>query len=460
MADSNQRLRDLEEKRIPQLLWAYALPAVIGTMVNALYNVVDRIFIGQWVGGLAITGLGIDFPLMLVLQAFGMIVGAGAAARTSIYIGSKDVSSAEKVLTNALFLTFIIQFCMLIPAFIYKEELVRLFGASDETMPYAVDYLKIIIPGNIFATLTFSFNNIMRASGYPKKAMWTMLIGAGLNVLLDPLFIKVFGWGIEGAAVATVISMMVTAIVVMAHYFRKDSVVRFRREAFVVSPRIMGLILILGVPPFCVQIIGSLVSALVNNSFVIYSADRLTADMNIGSYTIMNSLAMLIVMFVLGISQGMQPIVGFNYGARKFGRTLECYRMAVGINLSATTAGCLVAMFMPGLLVRCFTADAEIIAIAVKEIRWGMFGFFAVGFQITSGQFMQCIGKAKMAIAISTTRRLVFLIPLLLIMPGIVGLKGVWMAGAIADLLAAGFTMFIIVWQVRKLREAELQTAE
>ena len=300
----------LANEKIPRLLLHYAIPAVVGTMVNALYSVVDRIYIGQGVGAMALSGLALTFPILLFLQAFGMLVGAGTAARVSIHLGKKENDVAENVLGNALILTLILSVITITVSLVFMKELLIWFGGSEQTIPYAEEYLYITIPGNILAGLSFSYNAVMRASGYPRKAMITMLIGAFLNVILDPIFIFGLNMGIRGAAIATVISMAVSAAFVMHHFIQKDSIVRFHTKYFRLKGSIIWNIFTIGMSPFSMQLAGSVVVVIMNHAL-----KENGGDLAIGASGIISSIAMLLVMLIIGVAQGMQPIVGFNHGA-------------------------------------------------------------------------------------------------------------------------------------------------
>ena len=315
---ANEIIGRLENEKVSRLLLQYAIPAVIGTMVNALYNIVDRVFIGQGVGALAIAGLTLTFPILLFLQAFGMLVGAGAATRVSIHLGRKANEMAEKVLGNAFTLTFIITIITVVPCMIWMEDLLLAFGGSEQTIPYAKDYLNIVVPGTILTSLSFGFNAVMRASGYPKKAMFTMLIGAIANVILDPIFIFWLDMGIRGAAIATIISMLLSILFVMNHFIQKDSIVRFHKGTFKLEGHVVWNILTIGVSPFAMQLAGSLVVVIQN-----YALKQYGGDLALGANGIITSVGMLLVMLIIGIAQGMQPIVGFNYGAGQHKRVQD-----------------------------------------------------------------------------------------------------------------------------------------
>lgn len=445
---TNEITQRLEHERVGKLLLHYAIPAVIGTVVNSLYNIIDRIFIGQGVGPLAISGLALTFPILTFMQAFGMLVGAGASARISIYLGRKDNATANHVLGNALMLTFLFSALTITLGLVFLKDLLLLFGGSEQTIPYAESYLYITIPGNILAALSFSFNGMMRASGYPKKAMAAMLTGAILNILLDPVFIFVFDMGIQGAAIATVISMTVSAGMVMYHFVKKDSIVRFQYAYFKLKASVVLGILAIGMSPFAMQMAASAVNAIMNTSLTRYGG-----DLAVGAFGITMSFGLLLVMLVLGVSQGMQPIVGFNYGARLYGRVLETLKLVIIVATTITSIGFLCSMFIPHLIVRAFTTDPGLTEIAVNGMRITFSAFVIVGFQMVAGNFFQSIGIAWKSMFLSIMRQCLFLIPALLVVPRYFGLDGVWMASPIADVLSAVVAAMFIYWQVRKLQK-------
>lgn len=441
----------LEHEKVSRLLFHYAIPAVIGTMVNALYNIVDRIFIGQGVGALAISGLTLTFPILLFLQAFGMLIGAGAATRISIHLGRKAKDKAENVLGNAFTLTFLIGAFTIIPSMIFMDDLLLWFGGSEQTIPYAKDYLYIVIPGNLLATLSFGFNAVMRASGYPKKAMYTMMIGAVLNVILDPIFIFGLGMGIKGAAIATVISMTAGAVFVMAHFVSKESIVRFHTRYFRLNGAIIWNIVTIGMSPFSMQLAGSAVIIIMNHALKEHGG-----DLAIGASGIITSVAMLLVMLVIGIAQGMQPIVGFNYGAGHHDRVLAALRLSILISTVITGVGCAFSLLFPRAIVTVFSTDAELIRITENGLRLTMVAFFVVGSQIMISQFFQSIGVAWKAMFLSLSRQCLFLIPSILIFPTIWELDGVWLAQPFSDFIAAVTAWFFLWHHVKNVKNKVL----
>lgn len=454
MSESTAITNKLATEKTGKLIWNYSLPAIVGTVVMSLYNIVDRIFIGQGVGALAISGLALTFPFMNILTAFGMLVGSGAASRISISLGENDKEKAERILANTFILTFFVSGFAIIMSYIFMGDLLRLFGGTENTVQYAEDYMRIIIPGAIFSALNYGFNNIMRAAGYPRKAMWTMIICAFVNVVLDPIFIFVFDMGIQGAAYATNISFLVGACWVLSHFMRPTTNIRFKRKYFKLKKDIIKSILSIGLSPFCMQIALSFVVVLINVRLLQYGG-----DLAIGAYGIINSVTTLIVMIIIGLNQGIQPIIGYNYGAKLYERMFGVLKTAVIIGTCVSTVGFLLGTFVPELMIRMFTNDLEMIAIASNALRITVVTFPIIGAQIVISNFFQSIGKAKISIFLSLTRQLIFFIPALLVLPPIFGLNGAWGAQPASDLLATfttGLTIWIFMRKFRKENSSEI----
>lgn len=451
--NTDERIYKLGHEPIGRLLLHYAIPAIVGMMVTAMYNIVDRIFIGQGVGEYAIAGLTLTFPILVFLQAFGMLVGTGASARISILLGQKDLEGAERVLGSAIVLTFITQIAILIPAFIWMRPMLEAFGGSERTIPYAVEYLSVTIPGNIFMTLCFGYNSVMRASGFPRKAMYTMIIGAVTNTLLDALFIYGFGWGIGGAAWATVIAMFVSMAFVFHHFLLGDSTIRFRTQHLRLSWRPILSIVSIGLSPFAVQLLGSLVSVLFNKSFIAFSPTPEQADIAIGSYGIIISVATLGVMFMLGVAQGMQPIVGYNYGAKRYSRVRKTFEICASVNTLVGLGVTLACFMAPRFISSMFTQSPQLLEATSHALSFAFFGFTFVGFQITSTQFLQSLGIARRSLLLSISRQTLFFIPLLLILPPRFGVDGVWYSGVIADVCSGLLGLALISWQMRQFKQ-------
>ena len=417
---------------IGQLLRHYALPAVIGTLVVSLYNIVDRIFIGHGVGSEAISGLALTFPIMTLSIACGMLVGTGGGARISILLGKGDREQACHVLGNCLLLNIGIGLVYSVTNYYWMDDILFAFGGSKKTLPYAREYLQVIVPFALLSNLSFSFNNMMRSSGYPRKAMYTMIISAVANIILDALFIFVFDLGIRGAAIATVLAMSITAVWVMVHYLQPKHEVHFTRASLRLNRRVVWSIVTIGLSPFLINLTASLVNVILNKSLLTYGG-----DLAIGAYGIINSYITLVVMLVIGTSQGMQPIVGYNYGAQHYDRVIEAFKKTVLLATAITTVGSLIAQCFPGAVTGAFTHDAELMAIATNGLHIILVAFPIVGFQIVTTSLFQSIGQASIAVFLSLSRQVLLLLPLIWFLPRLLQLNGVWGASPIADTLSA-----------------------
>ncbi len=451
MQANEDKLNELATRPVGRLLWEYSLPAVVGMLVMALYNVVDRIFIGQWVGPDAIAGLAITFPLMNLATAIGVLIGVGSSARVSIVLGAGRSDQAEELLGNAFVLTIINGIIYIGLFVLYLDPLLRLFGASDVTLPYARSYMLVLMPGCLLTNLAYGLNNVMRASGYPKRAMMTMLIGAVVNVVLDPIFIYVFDWGIAGGALATDIAMAVSAAFVMAHFCRKNVTVRFRRGIYRLHWHTVLGIISIGAAPAVVNAASCIVNAIANNALLGYGSDR-----DIGAAVIMVTYTSLLVTIVLGLCQGMQPVVGYNYGAGQLHRLRRAYLLAVASASVVTGIGGIYGLLWPAEIGRVFTTDADLIASTDRALGICLAVFPFVGFQIISTSFFQSIGNATESIIVGLLRQVIFLIPLLIFLPREFGLNGVWMSFPMSDAVATIVTFFLILRQFRKLKARTL----
>lgn len=440
----DEKEKNLETKKISALVWEYSIPAIVGMLVNSIYNIVDRIFIGHGVGALAISGLAITFPVTILASSLGMLVGVGAASRISISLGEKNKHKAEQILGNSLLLIVLFNVFVISLFYVFLDPILLAFGATENTLPYAREYLQIVLLGNILISLCYSFNNMMRASGYPQKAMITMLIGAVLNVILDPLFIYVFNMGIAGVAWATVISMFVGTLFVMHHFVQKDSFIRLRKENVRLDRGIVLAIVSIGMSPFLMQVAASGVAVLMNSSLL-----RHGGDYAVGAYGILNSMALLIVMIVVGLNQGTQPIIGYNYGAKNISRVRDTFYYTVKVATVMTSIGFIIGMFFPRLFAGAFTNDVHLLDIAENGIRLSLISYPIVGFQIVAGNFFQSIGQAKKAIIQSLSRQIIFLIPSLLILPRLFGLNGVWIAMPVSDFLASLLSLYLVIGQAK-----------
>lgn len=433
--------------RIGRLLWEYSIPAVVGMLVMSLYNVVDRVFIGQGVGPDGITGLTITFPVLNISAAIGVLIGAGASAKVSIFLGAKDRRGAELTLGNSLTL-IIINACIYLTLMrLFLDGILSLFGADSEALPYAHDYMAWILPGMLVMNIGFSLNNVMRSSGYPIKAMTAMFIGAGLNVVLDALFIFVLDMGIMGAALATDIAMGVFTIYVLTHFCSKKSTLHFTRSSFRLNRKIIIGIIGIGAAPSLVNFASCFINIIINNKLYAYGG-----NISVAAAGIFSTFASLLVMAVVGICQGMQPIVGYNYGAGNLHRLRKAFWLTVGWSTGIVTAGFAFAQLFPEVIARAFNDDPHLIEVTAGGMRTAMSSFFVVGFQIVATTFFQSIDKVGQSIFLSLSRQVIFLIPLLIIMSEWFGLDGIWLSFPISDLLATVVTIVLICIQFRKLR--------
>ena len=447
------RTKELETKSISALLWAYALPSIVSHIIASIYNIVDRVFLGQCVGALAIAGLAITMPIMNIIHAFGSLVGAGSAARMSIILGKKDYKWAEDILGNSLLLTFLFGFLFVTGGYVFMDRILTAFGASAETISYAREYMDIVLPGMFMTTLSFNLTGLMRATGYPTKSMWIMAGGAILNIGLDALFIYVLDWGIAGAAWATTISMTCTGVLSVIHFLQRSSFIRFRRHAWKPKLYIFRNILLIGMSPFLMNIAASAVVALLNNQLLRYGG-----DLAVGAYGLANTFGSMSVMLILGLCQGMQPIAGYNYGAGHPLRLKEVYTLTRRINMLIGLAGALLALTLPHAMLRMFTKEEELIQIGIPAMRFMLVMFPLVGFTITNSNFFQSIDKPWIAIVTSLSRQVLFLIPMIYIVPklfismGYEGLTGVWASLTISDVLGAALAFCLMLSQRKVFR--------
>ena len=450
------RTKELETKNISALLWAYALPSIVSHIIASIYNIVDRVFLGQCVGALAIAGLAITMPIMNIIHAFGSLVGAGSAARMSIILGKKDYKWAEKILGNSLLLTFFFGFLFVTGGYLFMDRILTAFGASPETISYAREYMDIVLPGMFMTTLSFNLTGLMRATGYPQKSMWIMAGGAILNIGLDALFIYGLDWGIAGAAWATTISMACTGILSVIHFLQRSSFIRFRRHAWKPKGYIFRNILLIGMSPFLMNLAASAVVALLNNQLLRYGG-----DLAVGAYGLANTFVSLSVMLIMGLCQGMQPIAGYNYGAGHSLRLKEVYTLTRRINMLIGLVGAVLALTLPHAMLRLFTKEEELIQIGIPAMRFMLVMFPLVGFTITNSNFFQSIDKPWIAIVTSLSRQVLFLAPMIYLIPplfenmGYQGLTGVWASMTISDVLGAVLAFCLMLSQRKVFRPAE-----
>lgn len=446
MAQGNSVPLELGKQKISRLLKQYALPAIIAQIAASLYNMVDSIFIGQGVGPLAISGLAVTFPLMNLSTAFGTLVGAGAATMLSVLLGQKNYAAANKVLGNVVSLNVIIGLAFMIVALIFIDPILYFFGASENTLPYAKEYMKVILYGNIITHLYFGLNAAMRSTGNPRKAMALTIFTVIFNAVLDPLFIFVFDMGIAGAAWATVIAQTAAFIVVLSHFNDRKKEVHFEKGIFRLDMRVAKDSLAIGFGPFLMNSAACLVSLFINQQLRKYSG-----DLGIGAYGICNRINFMFIMICMGLNQGMQPIAGYNYGARKYSRVKEVYWKTVWLAVAVTVLGFLVTELFPRTVTGIFTKDAQLLDLSSSGIRIMNIMLPIVGFQIVSSNLFQSLGMVRKSIILSLSRQLLFLLPCLYFLPMAFGDKGIWMSYPVADALASILTIILLGRLLSKL---------
>lgn len=438
MSDRNEMLGN---EKIPSLLWKLSLPATIGMLVNALYNVVDTIFIGYGVGSLAIGGLTIAFPIQMLIMALAQMIGIGAASAISRSLGAGDKEKADYYAGNSYSLIIILSIVFVALSITFLDPLLRLFGASDTLLPYARDYMSVIFYGSIFFSFSVSSNNLIRAEGNAKVAMFTMLIGTVINIILDPIFIFVFDMGIRGAALATIVSQFITFLYVIRYMYSGKSMLNLKPHHLALKGQYIKEILTVGAPAFVRQVGGSFLAIILNNSLVFFGG-----DLAIAAYGVINRVIMFIFMPMFGVVQGLQPIAGFNYGAKKFTRVNEVIKLSIKILVIYATIGSAIAFLFPETIFRIFTNDAEVINIGASALKIIVLGLPVVGIQIVSSSIYQSLGKAKPAMFLSMLRQIIIFIPLVLILPRIggLGIVGIWLTYPISDLLSTAISGMMI----------------
>jgi len=431
--------------KISKLLRDYSMPAIVGMTATSVYNIVDRIFIGHGVGPEGISGIALTLPFMNVGIAFGALVGAGSAALVSIRLGEKRNDEAAKILGNTMMLNLILGITYSLTTLFFLEKILIFFGASPNTLPYAKDFMQVILAGNVITHMYMGFNNVMRASGYPVKAMTTTLMTVFVNITLAPIFIFVLEWGIRGAAFATLIAQLIGFIYTVIHFANPKSTIGFVRGVLGLNKRIVIDIFSIGMSPFAINLGACVIAILINRQLVKYGG-----DFAVGAFGIVNSIIMCVVLIILGLAQGMQPIAGFNYGAKQLGRVRDVFRRAIIIATIISTFGFLVSEIFPYQISMAFTKHEEIIESAVFGLRAGLLVFPLIGFQIITSNFFVSIGKARISIFLSLSRH-TLLAPALLIIPMFFGIRGVWAALPVADTLSVLLTFGVYKYKIGKI---------
>ncbi len=447
MSDNKQSTLELGTKPVGRLLMQYAMPAIIAMTASSLYNMVDSIFIGQGVGPMAISGLALTFPFMNLSAAFGAAVGVGASTCISVKLGQRDYSTAQNILGNTITLNLIIGVLFSIVSLLFLDPILFFFGASDQTIPYARDYMVIILLGNVFSHMYFGMNAVLRAAGKPRHAMYATMFTVIMNTMLDPLFIYTLGLVISGAAYATILSQMIALTWQIWLFADRSQLLHLCKGTYRLRKAIVRNIIGIGMSPFLMNVCACIVVIFINKGLLQYGG-----DLTVGAYGIANRIAFVFVMVVMGINQGMQPIAGYNYGARNTARLMKTLKLSMLAATVVTTSGFLVAEFIPELCARMFTTDEQLIGLAAHGLRIIMATFPIVGYQMVVTNFFVSIGMAKTSIFLSMSRQMLFLFPLLLLLPLEFGVNGVWMSMPISDTLSALVTLWLMVRYMNKTK--------
>ena len=446
--DNKQAALELGTKPVGKLLTQYALPAIVAMSASSLYNIIDRAFIGQVVGPEAIAGLGITFPFMNLSAAFGAAVGVGASTCISVKLGQHDYKRAEQLLGNTVTLNLIVGFLFMVICLLFLNPILRFFGASDVTLPYAREFMIVILLGNMVTHMYFGMNAVLRAAGKPRHAMYATLFTVACNIVLVIAFVWWFRWGIRGAALATVTSQTLALCWQMWIFSDKKELLHLKRGIYRLKSQLVKNIIAIGISPFLMNVTSCIIVIFMNNQFVRYGG-----DMAVGAYSIANSVAMMFFMFVMGMNQGMQPIVGYNYGAEHYDRMFRCLWLTIAAATTILLVGWSLSMLFPRQIARIFTTDETLIALAARGIKLDMLVFFVVGSQAVITNFFQCIGKVKVSIFLSLSRQLIMLLPMAYVFPMFWDLDGVWYSMPASDFGSFAMTIPLLVWYMKKLKD-------
>ena len=440
----------LGKESIGKLLFKLAIPSVLAQVVNMLYNVIDRIYIGHMkdVGSIALTGVGVCLPLILIVSAFAALISSGGAPRASIKMGEKKYADAEEILGNCFTLQIIISIVLTILLLLFSEPLLMAFGGSSDTISYATSYMNIYAIGTIFVQLTLGMNGFISCQGFTKHSMISVAIGAMVNIILDPIFIFTLDMGIKGAAIATVLAQICSLVWIILFFTNKRAVVHFEKGIFVLDPRIVKESFAIGLAPFLMNFVSCFIVIVINKSLKIYGG-----DLSIGAYGIVNRIVFVFIMVVMGLTQGMQPIVGYNYGSRQIDRVFEALKKTIFYATLVLTLGFVVCMFFPRTVVSIFTTDEQLLQKSAEGLKYIVLMFPLVASSMVIGNFFQSIGKPKRSIFMSLSRQLIFLLPCLWILPPIFGTLGVWYSFAVSDFLATVVAYIILYLFLKKYKQ-------
>lgn len=444
---------EMRDESIGKLLWSFSLPTIVGMVINSLYNVIDRIFVGRGIGSVAIAATTVAFPIMIILMAVSLLIGVGATALISIRLGEQKQDEAERVAGNAMTMLILLPAVFAVLFFLFAEPALVLFGASEAVLPYAKDFVQIIMLGSVFGSISMGMNNFIRAEGNPRMAMYTQILGGVMNVVLNYLFIFTFSWGIKGSALATITAQLISALWVLSYFFTGRSLVKIRARNLKPQMPVLASIMAIGFAPFAIQIASSVQQLILNKTLQFYGG-----DMALSAVGIIMSLSTLLFMPILGVSQGAQPIIGFNYGARQYDRVKETLKKGILFGTAIALVGYAVINLWPAQLVGLFSkGETELTALTTHAMRIFFLLMPIAGFQILSSTYFQAVGKALKSAILSLSRQLLLFLPLLLILPRFWGLEGVWRTAPIADVLSLILTAAFIYFEMKSLGREELK---
>lgn len=447
------KTQELGTKSIGSLLLHYSLPAIVAMTASSLYNIIDSMFIGRGVGSLALAGLSVCFPFMNLAAAFGAMIGIGATTVVSVKLGQQDKRGAELALGNVVLLNVLIGVVFAAVSLIFLDPILYFFGASDATIVYARDYMQVLLCGNLVTHLYLGLNSVMRAAGFPTKAMYITIVAVVTNIFFNYIFIILMDMGIKGAALGTICAQTLSLIIVVHHFITKKESLTFQKGIFKFIPKIANQIISIGLAPFCMNALACVVVMLINTSLLKHGG-----DMYVGAYGILNRIVFFFVMIVMGFNQGMQPITGYNYGAKQYDRVLKAYSLTLFYAMGLTTLALIICQGFPEIIIKPFTSDEQLLSLSEHAIRTVTIFFPLIGFQMVSNNFFQSVGLAKKALFLSTNRQLLFLIPFLLILPEYYGTDGVWWSMPIADGIAAVVALVMVLIEIRKIKNGQISS--
>lgn len=443
-----KNIESLAEEKISKLLIKYSVPAILSMLITSLYNIVDRAFIGaiKDVGALAIAGLGVTMPIFTLIVSFGVLISMGATTNIAIKLGEGNRKEAEKYLGNAFIFSIIVALAIMVIGLSFINPILKIFGASSDTIIYAKEYISVILIGSVSCITGFTLNNIIRVDGSPKFAARTMILGCLINVVLDPLFIFTFNMGIRGAAIATVLTQVIVFIVIIWYFLSNKSTMKLKRENFRLEIRTVKKIILLGIAPFLMELATSFVSLIMNNSLKIYGG-----DLAIGAMTAVTSIVLIFIMPIFGINQGVQTIIGYNYGAKEYKRAKDSLKLAILYSTIISVIGFILIEIFPKVFISIFSTDSELMNIAISGLRVYALTLPLIGVILIGPAYFQAIGKVKQSMFLSVLRQVIVLIPVLYILPKFINLDGVWVAQPITDIVSSLIIVFLLVKEFRSI---------